>query len=163
MINRDRRALLPKPQQPCPRAWQGSRSRARRAPAYQFAGPMHPAAASLARPRHASLIFVTRAIWTCTTCGTQRVGLRVPTFAMHVRAQIKLRDEIGWSRLDPDALPDARARRVEDVRRMERLLADRYHRVARVGGIVHEDQSAMSAGANVLPLALSLTIRWVRG
>lgn len=62
------------------------------------------------------------------------------TLTVHVCIEVQLSDVIGLGWLDPDALPNAAAGRVEYVGLAKRLFANRYHIVAAVCRVVHKDE-----------------------
>lgn len=62
------------------------------------------------------------------------------TFSIHIRIQIQLGNVGGRSGLDPHALPNTTARRVEDVRGAEGLLANRDHIRIAVGRVMSKDE-----------------------
>lgn len=61
--------------------------------------------------------------------------------AICASGQLQFSDVVCRSRLDPNTLPDSTARSVEDVRRIESLLADRNDLVAAISGIMYEYQT----------------------
>lgn len=69
-----------------------------------------------------------------------------------------------WGGFEPDALPDATARRVEDVRGFQRLFAQRGHGALGVCRVVDKDEPVMLAGkhmvqTHVVGLQLIVSIR----
>jgi hypothetical protein len=52
---------------------------------------------------------------------------RLRTFAVRVGSHVQTLDVVGWHSFEPDLLPDARARAVENVARAHRLLANGYN------------------------------------
>jgi hypothetical protein len=74
---------------------------------------------------------------------------------------------VGRSRLDPHTLPDTTAGPVEDVRRVQSLLADRNDAVVAVGWVMHEDETGMLSALLIHSvrsdrIKVSLTARWCR-
>lgn len=66
-------------------------------------------------------------------------GSHLLTLPVHVSGHVKLGDIIGRRRFQPDCLPDATARRVEDVTWVQRLLANRNDMAVAVRRIMHEN------------------------
>ena len=62
------------------------------------------------------------------------------TLTVHVCSEVQLSDVVGLSWLDPDTLPNAAARCVENVRLTQGLLANRNHIVAAVCRVVHKNE-----------------------
>lgn len=62
---------------------------------------------------------------------------------VHVTVDIQLRDVVCRGSFEPNSLPDATARRVEDVTWPESLLSNGNHIVIIICGIMNEDKPAI--------------------
>lgn len=88
-------------------------------------------------------------------------GFQLLTLPVHVSGHVKLGDIIGRRRFQPDGLPDATARRVEDVSWVQRLLANGNDMAVAVRRIMHENQSRLSMSSGMTPRGLAgLTIHY---